>query len=214
MEAPHLIFDLDGTLIDSRREMIDTYKQVFAQLPPVNDVDPETLDFGAALPVILESVYGKDELLKQKARTLFVEIYDHSAYESTSLYPGVAEALQQMHNDNFTLHIATNKRMTPVVNILKAKKVYDLFTSIKTSDMGGEQLLSKKAMVSATCGEFGIRKGCMVGDSIHDLEAGHDSGLATVAVLYGYEKKEELLKKNPTFVINHFKEILTYITQL
>lgn len=213
MEAAHIIFDLDGTLIDSRGELIDTYKKVFAQLPPTQPADPENIDYGAALPVILAGIYGSDEAVLKRAKELFVAIYDSSTFEQTSLYPGVFEALGELHRQGFILHIATNKRMNPVLKILQIKGIFNLFSCIKTSDMSGEKLLSKKTMVEAVCNEFGIRKGWMVGDSIVDLQAGEALGLSTVAALYGYEKKEELLKKNPKFAINQFNEILTYITQ-
>jgi len=211
MEVTHIIFDLDGTLVDSRFEMISTYKKVFAQLPPVNNINAETLDFGAALPVILESVYGKNEILIEKGKSLFIGYYDNSTYEQTSLYPKVIETLEYLNKKGFVLHIATNKRMTPTVKILKAKQIFSFFKSIETSDSRKEKLTSKAAMVSEICKKFNIKKGFMVGDSIPDIEAGENCGLATIAALYGYEKKENLLEKTPKFAIHQFKEISTLL---
>jgi phosphoglycolate phosphatase-like HAD superfamily hydrolase len=66
-------------------------------------------------------------------------------------------------------------------------------------------------MVKLICQEQSVSKGFMVGDSLQDIQAGFDANLETIAALYGYEKKEELLRNNPKFVINQFKELNTII---
>jgi phosphoglycolate phosphatase len=203
----HIIFDLDGTLIDSKPEMVDTYRQVFLKIPTTSPIDFDSINFGATLPAILEKVYEKNSLLMTEARKEFIEIYDQSSYQNTPLYPSVKDVLSFLYKHDFKLHIATNKRLKPTLNILSKKEISSYFTSIKGSDMGDGKLLSKDEMVKQICTENNISTGYMIGDSTQDIEAGRASNLATVAVTYGYEKKEHLVKKKPTFVIDNLLEL-------
>lgn len=207
----HIIFDLDGTLIDSKPEIISTYKKVFEEIVPPHVIEYEEINYGNTLTAILEKVYNQHSALIEKAKLLFSEIYDHSNYENTLLYSDVFEILHQFHSKEFILHIATNKRLQPTVNILKSKGIFQLFTSVVTHDLIKDKPLSKSDMVKLICQEQSVSKGFMVGDSSQDIQAGLDANLETIAALYGYEKKEELLRNNPKFVINQFKELNTII---
>jgi phosphoglycolate phosphatase len=207
----HIIFDLDGTLIDSKPEIISTYKKVFEQIIPPTEIEYEEINYGNTLSAILHKVYNQNSELVEKARILFSEIYDHSNYEHTLLYPDVFEVLNQFHSNEFILHIATNKRLNPTINILKSKGIFPLFKSIVTNDLLKNKPMSKTEMVELICREELVSKGFMVGDSSQDIQAGIATHLDTIAVLYGYEKKEELLINNPKFVINQFKELNTII---
>jgi len=210
-QKQHIIFDLDGTLIDSKPEIIGTYKKVFKEIAPPKEIEYEKINYGNTLTAILHKVYNQDIELVEKAKGLFSQMYDHSSYEHTLLYSDVFELLHQFHADDFVLHIATNKRLNPTKNILKAKGVFHLFTSIITNDLIANKPMSKTDMVELICQQHKVTKGFMVGDSSQDIQAGIDANLETVAVLYGYEKKEELLRNNPKFVINQFKELNTII---
>lgn len=210
-QKQHIIFDLDGTLIDSKPEIISTYKKVFEEIVPPSEIEYEEINYGNTLTAILEKVYNHNSNLIEKAKVLFSEIYDHSNYDHTLLYSGVFDFLHQFHKVGFILHIATNKRLNPTLNILKSKGIFDLFTSVVTHDLIIDKPLSKTDMVKLICQEQSVSKGFMVGDSSQDIQAGIDANLVTIAVLYGYEKKEELLRNNPKFVINQFKELNTII---
>ncbi len=203
----HIIFDLDGTLIDSKPEMVDTYRQVFHKIPTPSLIDFDSINFGATLPAILEKVYENNSLLMAEARKEFIEIYDQSSYQNTPLYPSVIDVLSFLYKHDFKLHIATNKRLKPTLNILLKKEISSYFTCVKGSDMGDGKLLSKEEMVKQICAENNISSGYMIGDSTQDIEAGKASNLTTIAVTYGYEKKEHLVKKKPTFVIDNLLEL-------
>jgi phosphoglycolate phosphatase len=203
----HIIFDLDGTLIDSKPEIISTYKKVFEKILPPLEIDYEDINFGATLSAILNKVYNQNTELVEKAKILFSEVYDYSNYDETILYSDVFELLHQFHANKFVLHIATNKRLNPTIRILKNKNLFHLFKSIVTNDLIKDKSLSKTQMVELICNEHIIFKGFMIGDSSQDIQAGIINNLDTVAVLYGYEKKEDLLKSNSKFFINSFKEL-------
>lgn len=208
---PPIIFDLDGTLIDSRPEIAATYQRVCEAIPPAQPPALETLNYGATLPSILSAIYGNDGEKIAAARERFVAIYDQSDYKDTLLYPQVMRVLDALHTAGFPMHIATNKRLTPTKKILAAKGILKYFQGIISSDVDGAALISKTQMVQRLCQQYAIGSGYMVGDADTDIEAGHLCGLFPVAVLYGYEKKEKLLEKNPKFVIHQFSDLHTLL---
>ena len=210
-QKQHIIFDLDGTLIDSKPEIISTYKKVFEHIIPTNEVKYDEINYGDTLASILDKVYNQNVEMIEKAKVIFSEIYDHSNYDETLLYPNVFEILHLFHSSDFILHIATNKRIVPTINILKSKSIFQLFTSIVTSDLIKNKPMSKTEMVEKICKDQLISRGFMIGDSSQDVKAGLANNLDTVAILYGYEKKEEILKSNPNFFINNFKELIEII---
>jgi phosphoglycolate phosphatase-like HAD superfamily hydrolase len=71
----HIIFDLDGTLIDSKPEIISTYKKVFEEIVPPHEIEYEEINYGNTLTAILEKVYNQHSALIEKAKLLFSEIY-------------------------------------------------------------------------------------------------------------------------------------------
>ncbi len=69
-QQQHIIFDLDGTIIDSKPEIISTYLKVFTQCPPPREIDTNKLNFGTTLQDVLKQVY-EDESDQKKAKLLF-----------------------------------------------------------------------------------------------------------------------------------------------
>ena len=207
----HIIFDLDGTLIDSKPEILDAFKRTFSKVPASSTIVFDDINFGATLNSVLESVYQFDTDRILRAKKEFAEIYDSSSYEKTLLYPDVAYTLQHLNEIGCTLHLATNKRMVPTSRILKKKNILQWFKTVKASDMFDGKSISKLEMIKQICSENGIKRGYMVGDTVQDILAGHVLKLTTIAVAYGYETPELLRKENPTFVINSFLEIIDII---
>src|ERR1039457_4331169 len=111
-QKQHIIFDLDGTIIDSKNEILKTYSIVFNTIAPKIFPDLELLNYGLTLNDLLKSVYGSDEQDKIiQAKQLFASVYDNSDYRETHLYEGVNETLHELKQRGYELYIATNKRL-------------------------------------------------------------------------------------------------------
>ncbi len=202
----HLIFDLDGTLIDSKPEIIATYQNVFQQLPPETNTDILGVDFGQTLMTILNELYVT-ESTKLKARQLFLSLYDQSDYAQTPLYANVLEVLQYLQEKKYTMHIATNKRLVPTLRILEAKKIRSFFKEVVANEMQPGVIQTKVDMLRYLKESYQISEGIMIGDTHVDMTAAKLAGFKSVAVLYGYEERNALLSYEPNYCIEEFGEL-------
>lgn len=209
----HIIFDLDGTLVDSKQEILNAYRQVTKKIPTLGDIDFNALDFTETIQNNLAFIYKKNEALMLEAKKQFAEIYDHSEFENTLLYEGTYETLKYLHSQNHTLHIATNKRLKPTLRIIERKRLSPFISSVKASDQTEGKVSTKTEMVKEICAENNLISGFMIGDSKKDIEAGRICGLTTVAVTYGYEKKEDLILKKPNFVIDSISDLIKIVNR-
>lgn len=206
-----IIFDLDGTLIDSKPEIVDTYRKVFQKISPPVEQDFQKMNFGATLQVVMESVYPGQPEMVQHAKKIFAEIYDSSDYAGTLLYDSVYETLETLKQRGHTLFIATNKRHKPTIRILDLKNLTSFFSDVVTSDSIPGNILTKEGMISRLKGKHAFKKGVMVGDSASDIQAGKTEGLLTIAVTYGYENRDIFAVQNPAFTIDSIDEMLNLL---
>ena len=210
-QTNHIIFDLDGTIIDSKEEILKTYKIVFNTIIPSVPPDVEGLNYGLTLNGVLSGVYGSEADKIEAAKQLFASIYDNSDYAETHLYESVVETLRLLKQEGNELYIATNKRLSPTLKILDAKNIRHLFSFVAANEMQPGITLTKQQMVGQLKKQGGFTSGFMVGDSASDIQAGINEDLKTIAVTYGYEHKDVLTALNPTYSIDHFQQITQLI---
>ncbi len=209
MDVPHLIFDLDGTLIDSKPEILNTYRAVFSQLPPDKTVQFEKIDFGQALVTILKTFYTS-EAKQQAAKQLFTNIYDTSHYEQTPLYPNVLDTLRYFQALNYPMYIATNKRYRPALRILEVKQLLPFFKTVKANEQEVGVMRSKEDMLAELVQPLLNKQHVyLIGDTAVDMKAAEVCGINSIAVLYGYGSLEELQGFNARYSISKFETLIS-----
>ena len=207
----HIIFDLDGTIIDSKPEISKTYNIIFNEIRPAITPEIDKLNFALNLNDLLKSVYGDetDKIILAKQR--FASIYDVSDFDETILYDGVSDILPNLVLYGFKLYIATNKRYIPTVRILEKKGIRQFFCDIVANEMQPGISLTKREMVARIKLGGLFTDGYMVGDSVSDILAGKDENLKTIAVNYGYEPEEKLAEVQPTKIATSFQNLYTFV---
>ena len=190
-----VIFDLDGTLIDSRLDLVHS---VNAALRHINRPElPEEVIasyVGDGAPVLIQRALGGesvDEALVRRGLEFFLSYYREHKLDHTTVYSGIREslaAIQNSHNGHpRRLAVLTNKPVNPSRAIVDALGLGSFFSQI----YGGNSFTTKKPDPEGALklmSEAGVEpeQAVIVGDSHIDIRTGRNAGLWTVAVTYGF----------------------------
>ena len=204
-----IIFDLDGTLIDSRVDLANSvnYTRVrlgMSLLP--NELIYSYVGDGASM--LIRRAFGREptEAELKEALEIFLAHYKLHLLDHTVLYPGVLEALEGLASLN--LAVLTNKPINPTNIILEGLGVKEKFAVV----YGGNSFEQKKPdpigvhKILKDTGTFRERT-LMVGDSRIDIETGANAQIATCGVTYGLAS-DTLAEASPDFLINDPRELL------
>ena len=212
-----ILFDLDGTLIDSVPDLTDAVNAMLADLGRM-PFDEETVrgwvgNGGAML--VRRALSGSrepdptlEEAFFREARKIFLRRYGERIPGRTRLYPEVGETLMRLGDRGYRLAVVTNKPEPFVEPILKGLEIAEHFEMI----LGGESLPVKKPdprPLLHTCETLGVdrKKAVMVGDSLNDIEAARCAGIPSIAVTYGYNYDEPIESYGPDRIVERFGEI-------
>jgi len=212
-----LIFDLDGTLIDSAPDLRTATNKLLRNYNRRDISMNEVKQFvGNGAAKLIERAFkatGIEADLADipKLTNEFLSLYDGHEADETSLYAGVLEILATLKDRGFRLALCTNKPQTPSENILRDLGIAHFFELV----LGGDQLASKKPnpeMIHWIVNKMklNVDEALMIGDSPNDIDAAKNAGMRNIAVSYGYRKItiEEL---NADIVIDEFQQLLNHL---
>lgn len=203
-----IIFDLDGTLIDSRNGIIESfnyaYERVFKKHPRFKISDL----IGPPLDEILNNIENPSINQEKEFLIEFKNHYDHKGYKKSFLYDGVIESLNQLKSKKMKLYIATNKRLKPTLLILKLLNLQNFFEEVICSD-SYEKKISKIKMLELIYQKqnHNITKFFMIGDTIHDFEASKKNQIEFIFAEYGYGK----INLNSVKIIKKISQLINYL---
>jgi len=189
MLPAHVVFDLDGTLIDSASAILASYRAAFAAcgLKPVRGIEPDIV--GPSLGETLRLLAGsEDPALIARLADAFRQSYDTGGVLETSAYPGIGDMLRALRSTGMKLSIATNKRIYPTRLIIEHIGWGDIFDLVYTLDIFTPPLPDKATMLGRLLIDQGIdtRRAVYVGDRIEDGEAAEANDLPFIAATWGY----------------------------
>lgn len=206
-----LIFDLDGTLIDSRQDLANAGNAARGHMgmPPLPD-DRVCSYVGNGAPVLVRRLLGEEatEAQVQEALEFFIEYYGEHKLEYTTLYPGVRESLDRLRDAGVQLAVLTNKPVRISRAIVEGLGVGGHFRQIyggnsfdfkKPHPIGIETLMAEcSASPEATM---------MVGDSSVDIQTARNAGVKSCGVTYGLQP-ESLKAVPPDLLVDRMEELV------
>jgi phosphoglycolate phosphatase len=189
---PALIFDLDGTLTDSKpgiigclREVLDARK-VSGYEPLDRFIGPPVEEWAAEL---LPHASAED---RAALASDYRACYDRVGWSNNSVYPGVAEMLAELHNAGFPLYVCTSKHEHFAVRILEKFGIAQYFNAIY-GDRIDYASHTKSDLLTRILSQHEIDRtsAWMIGDRSFDIEAAHLNGIRCLAAQWGYGTPEE-----------------------
>ena len=185
-----LIFDLDGTLIDSKRDLIHSVNAMLSEMGRTR-LSEETISgyIGHGAPLLVSRALGGNAKEEEMRRALefFLACYEEHKLDTTCAYPGVAETLAEISRKQLPMAVLTNKPVRISVRILEALGLASYFRVI----YGGNSFETKKPDpfgANTILREFGAapKEAMLVGDSEVDVQTARNAGAIAVAVNYGF----------------------------
>ena len=216
-----LIFDLDGTLIDS---VPDLAKAVNFTLNSLN-IDTFSEDtirkwVGNGAQTLVKRALSGDTIISNninedlfnKALNIFLDYYSNHLYDSTTLYKNVKGTLTTLKQNGYILTIVTNKPFDFIKPILEALNIEELFEYYIGADSLDIKKPSPKPLLHV-CKKLNIdySNTVMIGDSKNDILAAKSANMESIAVSYGYNYNEHISTYNPDIVVDNFEYILKYL---
>jgi phosphoglycolate phosphatase len=182
------IFDLDGTLIDSKMDIVNSVNAMLRSTGR-SELQPETIAgfVGHGAPQLMASVLGirASESEKQAALSIFLAHYENHSLDETRAYPGVKEGLAALVE--YPKVVLTNKPTEASMQILEGLDLMKFFAGVyggdsfkgKKPDPAGALLILEKLSIAA-------EQAAMVGDSDVDIQTARNAGMHAIAVTYGF----------------------------
>ena len=209
-----LIFDLDGTLIDSRLDLANAVNatRVHMGMEPLANERVYTY-VGNGAPVLIRRALGEQatEPQVQEALEYFLEYYREHDLDNTALYPGVKESLDRLHDAGKRMAVLTNKPVAMSRAIVEGLgtgryffRVYggNSFEFKKPNPIGAEALM-------AECG-VGRDAAMMVGDSAVDVRTARNAGILCCGVTYGFQP-ETLSDPPPDLLVDRMQQLADWV---
>lgn len=222
MDKQLLIFDFDGTLIDSVPDLADATNAMLTTLgkTPYPLASIRNWVGNGSRMLVERALVGKIEVLEGEltieeadhAEQVFFDAYKNISGSKTVAYPDVDSGLKQLKAAGYTLALVTNKPMRFVPKILHAFGWQDVFSEV----LGGDSLPSKKpdpAPLLHVCKTLNIlsAQAIMIGDSKNDILAGQNANMDTLGLSYGYNYGQDIRELNPTEAFDDFGALVDYL---
>ncbi|MFT5259660.1 MAG: phosphoglycolate phosphatase [Saprospiraceae bacterium] len=214
-----VLFDLDGTLVNSAPDIANAAQHMLSQLdlPPVH---PKAIEkwVGNGLPQFIKRVLTgemedePDPSLFQRATPIFLDFYQENVCVDSHLYSGATELLQALTNADLKLAIVTNKANNCTIELLKQIGIHDYFSSIICGDTC-ENKKPHPQPIQLALQQLDLvpEETLMVGDSAHDVNAANAAGIPALVVDYGYAQGVNLSTLNTLAVISELNEISNFV---
>lgn len=208
-----IVFDLDGTLIDSRELIIKSFDYVFNKYFPDLIISDEQMEsfFGPPLDVTFSQFetkdVSKDELIK--AYREYNAIHHD---ELVRAFPGVKDVLAHLYKNGYNLAVVSAKKQDVVMHGLKFLGL-DKYISVVLGQEDVKQAKPNPEGINKALEHFNnVNKAMYVGDHPNDILAGKNANIKTCGVLYS-SKSEELTNMHPDYLIGKFTDIYKIVIE-
>ena len=213
MEKKFILFDLDGTLTDPSKGITNSviYSLNKFDITVENRADLYKM-IGPPLRDSFERYFGFSKEKANLAVQFYREYYKNIGLYENSIYAGIPELLKNLNNKSLIL--ATSKPTVFAVTVLEHLNLSDYFAFISGSELNGTRA-DKAEIISYAlkqCKITDTSQAVMVGDRSYDIIGAKQNCVASIGVLYGFGKQNELAAAGADYIANNVTELKNLLT--
>lgn len=211
-----VIFDLDGTLLDTIADLAGATNYALTQLDyPTHDTDTIRTFVGNGINKLLERALPANEQTEEnvmRMRSYFVPYYDAHNADLSSPYPGIEALLQSLQDNGIEIAVASNKYQEATTKLVK-----HYFPTIQFAEVLGQRenipVKPHPTIVFDILNKTGIDKKevLYVGDSGVDMQTAQNAEVDAIGVTWGFRSRTELETFHPLGIIDKAEELMDYI---
>ena len=208
-----ILFDLDGTLLDTEQLIMESFRHVFKKYKPGYTLSmDELLSFlGPPLETSFKR-YFEDRMVDELI--LYYREFNHANHELyVTIYPTVIDTLEQLKKEQYPLAIVTTKYSKAAnvgLDLFDMHKYFD--TMIAIDDV--QKTKPDPEGIRKAMERLHVNDAIMIGDNVSDIQAGKNAGIRTVAVKWASKGYEEMEKLKPDLLVDKMSDILKYIKEI
>ncbi|WP_372776113.1 HAD hydrolase-like protein [Mangrovibacterium sp.] len=204
-----IIFDLDGTLVDSKPGLQNSLAYMLSGMGLTHRAEEYiSLMIGPPIQSALKDVFGFNDKQVETGVRLFREYYGQRGLYEGEVYPGIQLLLEELICEGVKLYVATSKKTIFVPEILRHFELDSYFDDLEGA--GNGDLHTKAELITRLMDRNRIQPAkevLMIGDTKFDVVGGKANEIATLAVGYGFGNRAELQELNPDFFANDVDEL-------
>ena len=213
MKIQNLLFDLDGTLVDSSQTISASIEFALESMgiDSANRTPVEKV-IGASLFDIFRNEFDLTDEQAYVAIDLYREHYDSLNQAGTLVYDNIRDVLPRLRTAGYRLFIATVKPTQIAEKVLSDLDLRTWFDGVAGSSMDSERR-DKSSIIAHALRKFDLDPSCsmMIGDRNQDITGARENGLLAMAVTYGFGSREELHSVQPDQTVDGSEEIASLL---
>jgi phosphoglycolate phosphatase len=209
----HIIFDLDGTLSDSREGIFNAYYHTF-KIMGITDPGKEKLQtlIGPPLQKGFSDMFGLHGEDNDLAVKTFREYYATKGLYENHLYDGMKPLIEKLFVSGGILYVATSKYIVYANQVLQHFGIAQYFREVAGADYSGHA--SKVDLITGVLRRNGIQDPLdvvIIGDTHYDINAATELAIDSIAVTYGFSSEEEVTSYNPDYIARKVSDLQRFL---
>lgn len=211
-----IIFDLDGTIVESGQGIINSFKYSFEKMGLETPTMEELKTYiGPPLLDTFNTKFNFKPEDSQKALEFYREHYKAKGKFECNLYPGIIETIKDL-SENHKIALGTSKVQESAKEILEYYDIAKYFSFIGGASRNGSRNNKTKVLeyVLENVGDYDLNKAYMIGDRFYDIEGAKNCGLKSIGVTWGYGERKELLEAGAGYIVDNSQELKKLINSL
>ncbi|MEK7658916.1 MAG: HAD-IA family hydrolase [Patescibacteria group bacterium] len=213
MKFKNIIFDFDGTLVDSKPGIVTSFKLVAKDFKKEVSEDQITKLIGLPLAEFLATMLStNNQETISKGSGLFIKYYAEKGIKLNTVYSGIEQLLAFLKNHGYQIFIVSNRIELFLKEIIKLHNLEKYFIFVRGTD-GTDKKSEKAEYVKDVIKKYKLKKEetAIIGDTENDIIAGKNNSIYSIGVTWGYRTKDDLIKAGADMVFNTPLELQQYI---